>query len=147
MYIHYAIQISNANLSGSQQELINFTNTATSGEDEASVTVPVLFEEKEIEEILRKRHNLGKMQENDFQIRNSAEFQEKMKSTVKTFAILLASIASVSLIVGGIGIMNVLFVSVKERTNEIGILKAIGCSRKDILLEFLLVVDLLQNKD
>ena len=50
MYIHYAIQISNANLSGSQQELINFTNTATSGEDEASVTVPVLFEEKEIEE-------------------------------------------------------------------------------------------------
>ena len=50
LYIHYAIQISNANLSGSQQELINFTNTATSGEDEASVTVPVLFEEKEIEE-------------------------------------------------------------------------------------------------
>ena len=49
LYIHYAIQISNANLSGSQQELINFTNTATSGEDEASVTVPVLFEEKEIE--------------------------------------------------------------------------------------------------
>ena len=50
LYIHYAIQISNANLSGSQQELINFTNIATSGEDEASVTVPVLFEEKEIEE-------------------------------------------------------------------------------------------------
>ena len=49
LYIHYAIQISNANLLGSQQELINFTNTATSGEDEASVTVPVLFEEKEIE--------------------------------------------------------------------------------------------------
>ena len=50
LYIHYAIQISNANLSGSQQELVYFTNTATSGEDKASVTVPVLFEEKEIEE-------------------------------------------------------------------------------------------------
>ena len=94
--------------------------------------------EKDIEEILRKRQNLGKFQENDFQIRNSAEFQERMKSTVQTFAILLASIASVSLVVGGIGIMNIMLVSVTERTKEIGIRMAIGARAKDIRMQFLI---------
>lgn len=94
--------------------------------------------EKDIEEILRKRHNLGKTQENDFEIRNSAQFQEKMKSTVQTFAILLASIASVSLIVGGIGIMNIMLVSVTERTKEIGIRMAIGARAIDIRIQFLI---------
>ncbi len=94
--------------------------------------------QNDIEEILRARHNLGKMQENDFEIRNSAEFQEKMKSTVRTFAILLASIASVSLIVGGIGIMNIMLVSVTERTKEIGIRMAIGARASDIRLQFLI---------
>ena len=94
--------------------------------------------QKDIEEILRAKHNLGRMQENDFEIRNSAEFQEKMKSTVRTFAILLASIASVSLIVGGIGIMNIMLVSVTERTKEIGIRMAIGARASDIRLQFLI---------
>ena len=94
--------------------------------------------EKDIEEILRRRHNLGTTQENDFDIRNSAEFQERMKSTVKTFAILLASIASVSLIVGGIGIMNIMLVSVTERTKEIGIRMAIGARASDIRTQFLI---------
>ena len=94
--------------------------------------------QKDIEEILRRRHNLGKMQENDFEIRNSAEFQEKMKSTVRTFAILLASIASVSLVVGGIGIMNIMLVSVTERTKEIGIRMAIGARAVDIQVQFLI---------
>ncbi len=94
--------------------------------------------QSDIEEILRRRHNLGKTQVNDFEIRNSAEFQEKMKSTVQTFAILLASIASVSLIVGGIGIMNIMLVSVTERTKEIGIRMAIGARRKDIRSQFLI---------
>ncbi len=94
--------------------------------------------EKDIEEILRRRHNLGKLQENDFEIRNSAEFQEKMKSTVRTFAILLASIASVSLVVGGIGIMNIMLVSVTERTKEIGIRMAIGARAIDIQIQFLI---------
>ena len=94
--------------------------------------------QKDIREILRKRHNLGKYQEDDFQIRNSAEFQEKMKSTVQTFAILLASIASVSLIVGGIGIMNIMLVSVTERTKEIGIRMAIGARAMDIRMQFLI---------
>lgn len=94
--------------------------------------------EVEVKEILRRRHNLGTTQENDFEIRNSAEFQEKMKSTVQTFAILLASIASVSLIVGGIGIMNIMLVSVTERTKEIGIRMAIGARAMDIRMQFLI---------
>ena len=94
--------------------------------------------QKDIEEILRRTHNLGKTQEDDFKIRNSAEFQEKMKSTVQTFAILLASIASVSLIVGGIGIMNIMLVSVTERTKEIGIRMAIGARAEDIRTQFLI---------
>ena len=94
--------------------------------------------QQDINEILRRRHNLGKTQENDFEIRNSAEFQEKMKSTVQTFAILLASIASVSLVVGGIGIMNIMLVSVTERTKEIGIRMAIGARAMDIRMQFLI---------
>lgn len=94
--------------------------------------------EKEVEELLRSRHNIGKNQLNDFEIRNSAEFQEKIKSTVQTFAILLASIASVSLLVGGIGIMNIMLVSVTERTKEIGIRMAIGARASDIRGQFLI---------
>ena len=94
--------------------------------------------QNDITKILRKRHNLGTSQENDFDVRNSAEFQEKMKSTVKTFAILLASIASVSLVVGGIGIMNIMLVSVTERTKEIGIRMAIGARAMDIRMQFLI---------
>ena len=87
---------------------------------------------EDINEILTSRHNLGKNQDKDFEIRNSAEFQERMKSTVQTFAVLLASIASVSLLVGGIGIMNIMLVSVTERTKEIGIRMAIGAKVSDI---------------
>lgn len=94
--------------------------------------------ESEITEILTTRHHLGKTQEKDFEIRNSAEFQEKMESTVKVFSVLLASIASVSLLVGGIGIMNIMLVSVTERTKEIGIRMAIGANVQDIRLQFLL---------
>ena len=94
--------------------------------------------EKNIEELLKQRHNIGKNQVNDFEIRNSAEKKEKMKSTVQTFAILLASIASVSLLVGGIGIMNIMLVSVTERTKEIGIRMAIGARASDIRWQFLI---------
>ena len=94
--------------------------------------------ELETEELLKFRHNIGVNQTNDFEIRNSAEFQERMKSTVQTFAILLASIASVSLLVGGIGIMNIMLVSVTERTKEIGIRMAIGARASDIRSQFLI---------
>ena len=94
--------------------------------------------QKEIEMLLKTRHRISKNQDNDFEIRNSAEFQERMESTVQTFAILLASIASVSLLVGGIGIMNIMLVSVTERTKEIGIRMAIGAKANDIRLQFLI---------
>ncbi len=94
--------------------------------------------EKDIEEILRARHNLGRTQENDFEIRNSAEFQEKMKSTIQTLSLFLAFVASISLIVGGIGVMNIMLVSVTERTKEIGIRMAIGARASDIRLQFLI---------
>ena len=93
---------------------------------------------EDIDEILMRRHNISNPQNKDYEIRNSAEFQEKMKSTVNTFAILLASIASVSLLVGGIGIMNIMLVSVTERTKEIGIRMAIGARAWDIRWQFLI---------
>lgn len=104
------------------------------GQDADSLEIAI----QDIDEILRNRHNLSKNQEKDYEIRNSAEFQEKMKSTVQTFAILLASIASVSLLVGGIGIMNIMLVSVTERTKEIGIRMAIGARVSDIRWQFLI---------
>lgn len=74
----------------------------------------------------------------EFTITDAGSKMEAAKSSANTLTMLLAAMASIVFIVGGIGIMNVLFVSVKERTKEIGILKAIGCSKKDILVEFLL---------
>ncbi len=94
--------------------------------------------EEDIDEILTKRHNIGKNQDKDFEIRNLAEMQETIKSSAKTMSILLGAIASVSLIVGGIGIMNIMLVSVTERTKEIGIRMAIGAKASDIRIQFLI---------
>lgn len=92
----------------------------------------------QIETLLRKRHKIGPMSKSDFMIRNQAEFQETAEQTSQTFTMLLAGIAAVSLLVGGIGIMNIMLVSVTERTREIGIRKAVGARRRDILLQFLI---------
>lgn len=94
--------------------------------------------EEDITEILRHRHHIGKSQEDDFQIRNLAEMQETIKSSARTMSILLGAIASVSLLVGGIGIMNIMLVSVTERTKEIGIRMAIGAKPRDIRIQFLI---------
>lgn len=94
--------------------------------------------EEDIDEILTKRHNIGKTQDKDFEIRNLAQMQETIKSSAKTMSILLGAIASVSLIVGGIGIMNIMLVSVTERTKEIGIRMAIGAKASDIRIQFLI---------
>ena len=92
----------------------------------------------ETEELLKRRHNIGKTQDNDFEIRNLAEMQETIKSSARTMSVLLGAIASVSLLVGGIGIMNIMLVSVTERTKEIGIRMAIGAKASDIRIQFLI---------
>ena len=94
--------------------------------------------EADIDDLLTQRHNIGKNQIKDFEIRNLAEMQETIKSSARTMAILLGSIASVSLLVGGIGIMNIMLVSVTERTKEIGIRMAIGAKVSDIRVQFLI---------
>lgn len=94
--------------------------------------------QEDITDILRTRHNIGKHQEDDFEIKNLAEMQETIKSTTKTMSLLLGAIAGVSLIVGGIGIMNIMLVSVTERTKEIGIRMAIGAKASDIRIQFLI---------
>lgn len=94
--------------------------------------------QSEIEELLIHRHNIGKTQDNDFEIRNLAEMQETIKSSAMAMSVLLGAIAFVSLIVGGIGIMNIMLVSVTERTKEIGIRMAIGAKASDIRYQFLI---------
>ena len=94
--------------------------------------------QEDITEILKTRHHIGSKQDNDFEIRNLAEMQETIKSTAKTMSLLLGAIAGVSLIVGGIGIMNIMLVSVTERTKEIGIRMAIGAKASDIRFQFLI---------
>ncbi len=107
---------------------------------DVEVAAPGLMEaaEEELRELIIKRHRLGPDREDSFQIRNMAEIQETIQSTTRTMSMLLGSIAAISLLVGGIGIMNIMLVSVTERTREIGIRKAVGASRKDILVQFLI---------
>jgi len=87
--------------------------------------------------LLRQRHRLSDQAEPDFQIRNLAEMQEAAKQSTETIATLLEAVAAISLIVGGIGIANVMLVSVTERTREIGIRMAVGGRGRDILFQFL----------
>jgi putative ABC transport system permease protein len=93
--------------------------------------------EQQIRDMLRQRHRLQPSQEDDFTVRNLEEVFSAQETSARVMSILLAAIASVSLIVGGIGIMNIMMVSVTERTREIGIRQAIGARRKDILTQFL----------
>jgi putative ABC transport system permease protein len=94
--------------------------------------------QSEVTDILRIRHRLQDWQDNDFTIRNQADIAAAATSTSSIMTMLLGSIASVSLIVGGIGIMNIMLVSVTERTREIGIRISIGARRSDILGQFLI---------
>jgi putative ABC transport system permease protein len=93
--------------------------------------------EDEIRGLLRQRHRLQTYQDDDFWIRNLSEVLESQEASSRVLTMLLAAIASVSLVVGGIGIMNIMLVSVTERTREIGLRMAVGARGKDILMQFL----------
>jgi putative ABC transport system permease protein len=94
--------------------------------------------QQEITELLRQRHRIGSGRDDDFIVRTQQEISEAATATSRIMTILLGAIASVSLIVGGIGIMNIMLVSVTERTREIGLRMAVGARGKDILLQFLI---------
>jgi len=94
--------------------------------------------QQQITDLLRMRHKLGPNDDNDFTIRNQTEIADAQSATTKIMTTLLASIASVSLLVGGIGIMNIMLVSVTERTREIGVRMSIGARKRDILTQFLM---------
>jgi len=88
-------------------------------------------------EILARRHHVRPGEVNDFSVRNLSQIAETAESSSRIMALLLAAVASISLVVGGIGIMNILLVSVTERTREIGLRMAIGARRLHVLLQFL----------
>jgi putative ABC transport system permease protein len=101
---------------------------------------PELMKEAEdqINALLRQRHRIQPSQDNDFTVRNLTEVMASAQQSANVMSLLLGAIASISLIVGGIGIMNIMLVSVTERTREIGIRVAVGAKSKDILLQFLI---------
>ena len=109
-----------------------------------SISVKVLNEEAmdgayaDIDRILRREHRIPPGEDADFSIRNSAQLLESFNETQQTFTYLLGGIAAISLLVGGIGIMNIMLVSVTERTREIGIRKALGATRMNIMLQFII---------
>ena len=92
---------------------------------------------KEIASILRGRHHIREGKENDFTVLNQTAILEAHKESSRTFTLLIASMAALSLLVGGIGILAVMLISIRERIEEIGIRRAVGAKRKDILIQFL----------
>ncbi|MGQ9800267.1 MAG: ABC transporter permease [Candidatus Saccharicenans sp.] len=94
--------------------------------------------QRQIEELMRERHRIAPGAEDDFQVRNIADVAESAAESTKIMTILLGSIAGISLIVGGIGIMNIMLVSVTERIREIGVRLAVGARERDILMQFLI---------
>jgi putative ABC transport system permease protein len=94
--------------------------------------------EEQVTELLRQRHRIGQGAQDDFRIRNISQFLAARAESTRVMGILLASVAAISLIVGGIGIMNIMLVSVTERTREIGLRMALGARRRDILTQFVI---------
>ncbi len=121
-----------------------FGKGALAGDSVTSITVKVknaelmLEAETEITELLRTRHKLRDAEDNDFRIHNFEQILQTSADTTRILTLLLAAIASISLLVGGIGIMNIMLVSVAERTKEIGLRLAVGAAETDIRLQFLI---------
>ncbi len=114
---------------------IDYLNRLVARLKDESLVQPAYLE---IERILRESHRLRPDQENDFFIQSQSDFTEAREQATQTLTYLLAGVALVSLIVGGIGIMNIMLVSVTERTREIGVRMAIGARRRDILIQFVI---------
>ncbi|MFZ3122531.1 MAG: ABC transporter permease [Thermodesulfovibrionales bacterium] len=104
----------------------------------AKSTEDLTAAEKQINELLKQRHHIGQKQDDDFTVRNLTQMMQAAEQSAKVMTLLLGAIASVSLLVGGIGIMNIMLVSVTERTREIGIRMAIGAKTWDIRLQFII---------
>ncbi|AUX34044.1 MULTISPECIES: ABC transporter permease [Sorangium] len=113
------------------QDHLSTISLQLASEDRSEVVIA------QLEQLLRLRHRLRADQPSDFEVRSQAEMLATMGQITGTFTTLLGSVAAVSLIVGGIGIMNIMLVSVRERTREIGVRMAVGARRKDILRQFL----------
>ena len=96
-----------------------------------------------IERILRQQHDIGPGQDNDFRIADYSQFSDLRRDATNIFTFLIAGIAAISLVVGGIGVMNIMLVSVTERTREIGLRKALGASKSIIMLQFIVEAILL----
>ena len=112
---------------------INTVNIEAASKDNMALA------QQQVREVLRERHRLNKQdKDDDFLIQNQTDLIEAQRETSETFTVLIASIAGVSLLVGGIGILAIMLMAIKERTNEIGLRRAVGASRKDILVQFLL---------
>jgi putative ABC transport system permease protein len=119
-----------------QKRILAITHIQTiyaSANDENSTTMAVA----ELTDILRASHKLKSYDEDDFSVRTQAELISTFSSTSELLTVLLAAIAGISLVIGGIGIMNIMYVSVTERTKEIGLRMSIGAKGRDILLQFL----------
>jgi putative ABC transport system permease protein len=93
--------------------------------------------EEEISIILRERHHIREGKDNDFTILNQTSILEAQQESSRTFTLLIGSIAALSLLVGGIGVLAVMLISIRERIKEIGIRRAVGAKRRDILIQFL----------
>jgi putative ABC transport system permease protein len=104
---------------------------------EASGADDVYRAEREIRWLLRERHHIREGKDNDFTIQNQADVIEAASSVARTFSLLIGSIALVSLLIGGVGILGVMLLSIRERVVEIGLRRAVGARRKDILVQFI----------
>jgi putative ABC transport system permease protein len=104
---------------------------------QAKSSATIQAAQDEAEALLRQRHHLTASEDDDFSIRNLQELFAAQEASSSIMAMMLAAVASVSLVVGGIGIMNIMLISVRERTREIGLRQAIGAKTRDILSQFL----------
>jgi putative ABC transport system permease protein len=126
------IPINTARFRAMGTDRLRSINVLASSEDDIPLAMA------EIQKVLRREHRLRPGREDDFNIRNQSDFLNTLGETTAVFGLLLAGIATVSLVVGGIGIMNIMLVSVTERTREIGVRKALGATKLNILAQFLI---------